>query len=162
MVRPRTKLFIGELLAALPLREFNLRSKVVVFWKALLVLYVTALSVRHLSPKHGGGSPLKKCCPNSSLFWLHLSVTYHHHLYPMAWCDGVLEVAWAQISPGGTSLSLSTPMASDLRHTASALGRPATVGVEVRRRGRPFAPSSAKTMCRRRSTAGHSPPSRVF
>ena len=80
----------------------------------------------------------------------------------MAWCDGVLEVAWAQISPGGTSLSLSTPMVSDLRHTASALGRPATVGVEVRRRGRPFAPSSAKTMCRRGTTAGHSPETAFF
>ena len=42
----------------------------------------------------------------------------------MAWCDGVLEVAWAQISPGGTSLGLSTPMASDLRHTASVLCPP--------------------------------------
>ena len=46
----------------------------------------------------------------------------------MAWFEGVLEVAGAQISPGGTSLGLSTPMASDLRHTASVLGRPVTVG----------------------------------
>ena len=59
MVRPRTKIFIGELLATLPLREFNLRSKVAVFWKALLMLYVTALSVRHLSPKPGGAPHLK-------------------------------------------------------------------------------------------------------
>ena len=51
----------------------------------------------------------------------------------MAWFEGVLEVDGAQISPGGTSLGLSTPMASDLRHTASVLCYPATVGVEVRR-----------------------------
>ena len=48
------KFFIGKLLAALPLWEINLRSKVVVFWKALLVLTMTALSVRHLSPRPGG------------------------------------------------------------------------------------------------------------
>jgi len=59
MVRPRTKIFIGKLLATLPLWEINLRSKVVVFWKALLMLYVTALSVRHLSPKPGGAPHLK-------------------------------------------------------------------------------------------------------
>ena len=53
------KIFIGELLAALPLREINLRSKVAVFWKALLVLTVTALSVRHLSPRPGGAPHLK-------------------------------------------------------------------------------------------------------
>jgi len=58
----------------------------------------------------------------------------------MAWFEGVLEVDGAQISPGGTSLGLSTPMASDLRHTASVLCRPATVGGEVRRGGRLFAP----------------------
>ena len=46
----------------------------------------------------------------------------------MAWFEGVLEVDGAQISPGGTSLGLSTPMATDLRHTASVLGRPSTVG----------------------------------
>ena len=59
MYHQRHKIFIGELLAALPLWEINLRSKVVVFWKALLVLTVTALSVRHLSPKPGGPPHLK-------------------------------------------------------------------------------------------------------
>ena len=53
----------------------------------------------------------------------------------MVWCDGVLEVAGAQISPGGTSLGLSTPMASDLRHTASVLRLPRQPGGEVRRGG---------------------------
>ena len=61
------KFFIGKLLAALPLWEINLRSKVVVFWKALLVLTMTALSVRHLSPTPGAGSPLEKCILNSYL-----------------------------------------------------------------------------------------------
>ena len=54
-----TEIFIGELLAALPLWEINLRSKVVVFWKALLLLAMTALSVRHLSPKSGRAPHLK-------------------------------------------------------------------------------------------------------
>ena len=72
----------------------------------------------------------------------------------MVWCDGVLEVAGAQISPGGTSLGLSTPMASDLRHTASVLGRPATVGGGAEPGGVSLPPTSAKTMCRRGTTAG--------
>jgi len=40
---------IGQLLATVPLWEINLRSKVAVFWKALLLLYMTALPVRYLS-----------------------------------------------------------------------------------------------------------------
>ena len=40
---------IGQLLATVPLWEINLRSKVAVFWKALLLLNMTALSVRYLS-----------------------------------------------------------------------------------------------------------------
>ena len=40
---------IGQLLATVPLWEINLRSKVAVFWKALLLLYMTALSVRYIS-----------------------------------------------------------------------------------------------------------------
>ena len=40
---------IGQLLATVPLWEINLRSKVTVFWKALLLLNMTALSVRYLS-----------------------------------------------------------------------------------------------------------------
>ena len=40
---------IGQLLATVTLWEINLRSKVVVFWKALLLLYMTALPVRYLS-----------------------------------------------------------------------------------------------------------------
>ena len=43
------RLLIGLLLATVPLWEINLRSKVVVFWKALLLLYMTALPVRYLS-----------------------------------------------------------------------------------------------------------------
>ena len=64
----------------------------------------------------------------------------------MAWFEGVLEVAGAQFSPGGTSLGLSTPMASDLRHTASVLGRPATVGGGAETGGVSLPPTSAKTM----------------
>ena len=67
----------------------------------------------------------------------------------MAWFEGVLEVAGAQISPGGTSLGLSTPMASDLRHTASVLGRPVTVGGGAEPGGVSLPPTSAKTMCSR-------------
>ena len=46
------RFLIGLLLAALPLREINLRSKTAVFWKALLLLYKTALSVRCVSHTH--------------------------------------------------------------------------------------------------------------
>ena len=67
-----TKLFIAELLAALPLWEINLRSKVVVFWKDLLVLTMTALSVRHLSPKPGGAPHLKNVSQIPIFFWLAL------------------------------------------------------------------------------------------
>ena len=63
---------IGKLLAALPLWEINLRSKVVVFWKALLVLTMTALSVRHLSPKPGGAPHLKNVSQIPIFFWLAL------------------------------------------------------------------------------------------
>jgi len=42
----------GWLLAALPLREINLRSKIAVFRKGLLSLYKTALSVRCVSHTH--------------------------------------------------------------------------------------------------------------
>ena len=81
----------------------------------------------------------------------------------MAWFEGVLEVDGAQISPGGTSLGLSTPMASDLRHTASVLCRPATVGGGgAEGGGVSLPPTSAKTMCRRGTTAGHSPETAFF
>ena len=45
----RAQFLIGQLLATIPLWEINLRSKVAVFWKALLLLYMTALPVRYLS-----------------------------------------------------------------------------------------------------------------
>jgi hypothetical protein len=81
----------------------------------------------------------------------------------MAWFEGVLEVAWAQISPGGTSLSLSTPMASDLRHTASVLGRPVTVGGGCGAGGRLFAPHLREDYVQpTRSAAGHSPETAFF
>ena len=62
------KFLIGELLAALPLWEINLRSKVAVFWKALLSLYMTALSVRYLSHTPLSESHLK----NESKWYLWL------------------------------------------------------------------------------------------
>ena len=45
----RAQFPIGQLLATVPQQGINLRSKVAVFWKALLMLYMTALSVRYLS-----------------------------------------------------------------------------------------------------------------
>ena len=59
---------IGQLLATVPLWEINLRSKVAVIWKALLVLYMTALSVRHLSHTPVSESHLK----NESKWYLWL------------------------------------------------------------------------------------------
>ena len=50
---------IGQLLATVPLWEINLRSKVAVSWKALFLLYMTALPVRYLSHTPASESPLK-------------------------------------------------------------------------------------------------------
>ena len=58
---------IGQLLATVPLQEINLRSKVAVFWKALLLLYMTALSVRYLSHTPVSESHLKNECQMVSL-----------------------------------------------------------------------------------------------
>jgi hypothetical protein len=59
---------IGQLLATVPLWEINLRSKVAVFWKALLLLYMTALPVRYLSHTPVSESHLK----NESKWYLWL------------------------------------------------------------------------------------------
>ena len=72
----RAQFPIGQLLATVPLRGINLRSKVAVFWKALLMLYMTALSVRYLSHTPVSDYPLK----NESkwyLFTAGLSVYSH-------------------------------------------------------------------------------------
>ena len=65
----------------------------------------------------------------------------------MAWFEGVLEVDGAQISPGGTSLGLSTPMATDLRHTASVLGRLTTVGGGGAEGGASLCPPPLRRLC---------------
>ena len=72
----------------------------------------------------------------------------------MAWCDGVLEVAGAQISPGGTSLGLSTPMAGDLRHTASVLGCLGSLGGRCGEVGASLCPPSAKGLLPPRNYGG--------
>ena len=71
------RLLIGQLLATVPLRGINLRSKVAVFWKALLVLYMTTLSVRYLSHTPVSKSHLK----NESKWYLCTSsLSIHSHL----------------------------------------------------------------------------------
>ena len=60
--------WLGQLLATVPLWGINLRSKVAVFWKALLLLYMTALSVRYLSHTPMSESHLK----NESKWYLWL------------------------------------------------------------------------------------------
>ena len=68
---------IGQLLATVPLWEINLRSKVAVFWKALLLLYMTALPVRYLSHTPVRESHLK----NESKWYLCTSsLSIHSHL----------------------------------------------------------------------------------
>ena len=69
-------LLIGQLLATVPLWEINLRSKVAVIWKALLVLYMTALSVRHLSHTPVSESHLKN--ESKWYLWLLKSLNYCH------------------------------------------------------------------------------------
>ena len=66
----------GQLLATVPLQEINLRSKVAVIWKALLVLYMTALSVRHLSHTPVSESHLKN--ESKWYLWLLKSLNYCH------------------------------------------------------------------------------------
>jgi len=81
----------------------------------------------------------------------------------MAWFEGVLEVDGAQISPGGTSLGLSTPMASDLRHTASVLCRPATVGGGGAEGGASLCPPPLRRLCAAEELRrGHSPQAAFF
>ena len=63
----RAQFPIGQLLATVPLRVINLRSKVAVFWKALLMLYMTTLSVRYLSHTPVSESHLKNECQMVSL-----------------------------------------------------------------------------------------------
>ena len=68
---------IGQLLATVPLWGINLRSKVAVFWKALLLLYMTALSVRYLSHTPVSESHLK----NESKWYLFTAgLSFYSHL----------------------------------------------------------------------------------
>ena len=78
--------------ATVPLWGINLRSKVAVFWKALLLLYMTALPVRYLSHTPVRESHLK----NESKWYLcSSSLSIHNHLVDHA-AHGDLAPKWAE------------------------------------------------------------------